>query len=573
VSALARFDAGGDGTESNVSTLILTALEKGRGAFQEDDVALLIAALRGRVHHAEIAVAACRAFSSVACDQQMEPRPQVQGALVQEGGLTLILEAMVVHAGDSNVQEHGCWTLCTLARKHQANAQLMVQGLDHAVPQAIKYAMDGNNHNVSLQEKACAALRSLCDGVEGNCDVLVEEGLVATLRDVMLAQEEAGAVQRQACGAFTVLASVAEGRGALVRHGCAALLREAARNHLDSTGVVEQVVGAMTNLAIDEQGQEAVAEAQCLDQTREIMFAHKYHPRLQESCCQFLEYMAALPKNQTLIVASGCMELILEAQRNFSSVSSLQEHAIRALAAIVNSHAENKMHAQKLDIFGSLRTVLQNHRNHGGVNESVLIFVLHFMLDKMLVRGSSFKSVVANEGFVTLVCDSMANCASAASVQGWACRVLHHLSNRSSEHKATIVAAGAIALVCGAMQRHATDVEILAQAVAVLLSLSVESAVQPVLVQNGCVGMIRNAMRQHAGHVKLQEDCIWTLLNIAWSDEKCQEAVRAAGVVPFILEARIRHKSSAVLEKKAKELLEKIDPDGALASGGNRVSR
>merc|ERR1712196_70786 len=94
---------------------------------------------------------------------------------------------------------------------------------------------------------------------------------------------------------------------------------------------------------------------------------------------------------------------------------------------------------------------------------------------------------------------------------------------------------------------------------------------QQVLIQSGGVALLRNAMKLHTGSVKLQEDCIWALLNLTWGDDACRDAVRAEGVVPFIVEARIRHKGSTNLEAKSKELLSQIDPEGDLASRGARM--
>jgi len=111
----------------------------------------------------------------------MNPKPATQSTIVQEGGLTKILEAMVVNASDPEVQAHGCWALCALARRHPSNAKIMVQGLDHAVPQAIKYAIDSNPEHAGLQEKACAALRCLADTSESNAIVLLQEGSVGSL--------------------------------------------------------------------------------------------------------------------------------------------------------------------------------------------------------------------------------------------------------------------------------------------------------------------------------------------------------------------------------------------------------
>jgi len=573
VAGLARFDAGGEGKEPTVSDMAFEALEKGHGALQEDDVSLICAALDARIQHTGIVGAACRAFSALACDQKMAPNPRAQATIVQEGGLTKVLEAMVVHAADSSVQEHGSWALCTIARRHLTNSKLMVQGLDHAVPQAVKYAMDSNLESLQLQEKACAALRALCDGGEGNQVVLLEEGLITTLCHVMRTQADSAAVQRQACSCVVALAEDKQAREAMWQKdspgNLVGLVRLAMRNHIDSTGVVEQAVAALAGIALDEGGRVAIAEEGCIDQTREVMVAHKYHPGLQQICVQLLANIAISPANQPLIVEASCLELVLEAQKNFTSAGGLQEQVILALGAFVNGSAESKQHAINVGAFMSLRNGLQHHRLDPAVNEAVCRFMVYFIVDKMLVRATQFKAVLVNEGFIRDLCDIMTNCPTSAGVQEWACRVIHNVAARSSEHKAALVASGTISLVCAAVQHHPQNTEVLTQAFAVLLSLSVERAVAPILMRNGCIALLREAMRMHTAHVKIQQDCIWTLLNVVWSDEECQESVRQHGIVPFILEARIRYGPvSATLDSKAAELLKRIDPDGTLASGG-----
>jgi len=475
-----------------------------------------------------------------------------------------------VNSSDSSVQEHGCWALCALSRHHAANAKLMMQGLDRAVPQAIKFAMDGHLSNVPLQEKGCAALRALCDGDLENVDILLQEGLLTSLHSVMVAQPAAAAVQRQWCGTVSTIAASPEVREALCEQGFVELVHGALHNHIDSTGVVEQALAALTNIALDPKGRVLIADQGCIDETREVMFKHKYHPGLQTNCCDLLASLAVSPENQGRIVADGGMDLILEAMRNFSGAPVLQRHATIALAALVNNHVENKMYSTTQGVFAMLRTACTNHKGDATVAEAVCRFVLYFMIDKMLVRGTTFKALIVNEGFVEQICECMKNCVSTAPVQIWACRAMHQLASRSSEHKSTLATSGVISLLCSAMGHHPTDSEVLTQVVAVMLSLSVERALQPVLVKQGAVPLLRDAMRVHAQHVKLQEDCIWTLLNIAWTDIACRTAVREAGVIPFIVEARIRHKSSGstVLDAKARDLLDKIDSGGQGAAVG-----
>ena len=78
-----------------------------------------------------------------------------------------------------------------------------------------------------------------------------------------------------------------------------------------------------------------------------------------------------------------------------------------ALAALVSNHADNKMHATTLSVFQQMRGVLANHEREPGVNEAVARFLLYFMVDRLLVRGTTFKAVVVNEGFAVHLVEMM----------------------------------------------------------------------------------------------------------------------------------------------------------------------
>ena len=96
------------------------------------------------------------------------------------------------------------------------------------------------------------------------------------------------------------------------------MVNQALRAHIDSTGVVEQALAALSNLCLDVEARLVVVKEGCLPQLREVIMKHKYHPGLQQACCDLIANLAASPENQASLVTEGCMEFILEAQRNFS---------------------------------------------------------------------------------------------------------------------------------------------------------------------------------------------------------------------------------------------------------------
>ena len=98
-------------------------------------------------------------------------------------------------------------------------------------------------------------------------------------------------------------------------------------------GVVEQALAALSNLCLDVEARLVVVKEGCLAQLREVIMKHKYHPGLQQACCDLIANLAASPENQASLVTEGCMEFILEAQRNFSGDPGIQfgPHPVRVM--------------------------------------------------------------------------------------------------------------------------------------------------------------------------------------------------------------------------------------------------
>jgi len=250
--------------------------------------------------------------------------------------------------------------------------------------------------------------------------------------------------------------------------------------------------------------------------------------------------------------------------KNMSGDANLLRHALLSLVALVTNSSDNKMHATQHGVFLHLRVIQANHKKEPLVIEALCRFLLYFITDKMLVRGTTFKAVVVNEGFAVHLIEMIRDNVQSADVVSWGCRALQHLQSKSSEHKSMLVSGGIIEVLVACMHYHPTHEDALTQATGVILGLSAERALQPLLVRNGCVTLLRDALRGHTSNLKLQEHCIWSMLNICWNDEKCRDAVRKAAVTPYVVEARIRHKNSgsAVIDHKARDLLDKIDPAG-----------
>ena len=121
-----------------------------------------------------MAAAGLRALSSLACNEQMAPSSLHQSVVIGERGLDCILQMMQLHEKNQPVQEHGCWTIATLARK---NSSLTLQAGDR-VWGRLRTAMHTFHASAPLQEKALMAISFLAKASHTNSELLAAEGAI-----------------------------------------------------------------------------------------------------------------------------------------------------------------------------------------------------------------------------------------------------------------------------------------------------------------------------------------------------------------------------------------------------------
>jgi len=77
----------------------------------------------------------------------------------------------------------------------------------------------------------------------------------------------------------------------------------------------------------------------------------------------------------------------------------------------------------------------------------------------------------------------------------------------------------------------------------VLCNLAMDDAISMVIADAGAIGMVVAAMTAHVGHAKLQEQAVWTLMNICGTDArapnfwKLQKRIQDEGGVGVVVDA------------------------------------
>lgn len=188
------------------------------------------------------------------------------------------------------------------------------------------------------------------------------------------------------------------------------------------------------------------------------------------------------------------------------------------------------------------------------------------------MRSSTLKQLVVNAGFLSRVRDSIEANQSYPEAHVTSFQVLTMLANRNQQIKIQLVdELGIVALANNSLTRHRDHIGVVQAGLQLMVSISYEPELQPVCVSGGLIPTIVTAMRLHQNQPSIQLDAIWIALNLCWSTVENRELVKAEGLLPFVIEARMRHSRTPHLEDKATQLLERVDPNLLHSSTGRVV--
>jgi len=177
------------------------------------------------------------ALSEMACDEAMTPNEMVQNEMGGHGALTYVLEGMRTFPGTSNLVAAGCWALCNICWRHEAN---LTQATKLGAIQTIVQVLEGHRERAQVQQRGCGAIFSLTWTDEAAQNQASEAGAVVAVTEAMTAHTSVAGVQEYGAMALMALTAAHEGNQAEVaKSGALKQVMKTMRAHRGDRSVLD----------------------------------------------------------------------------------------------------------------------------------------------------------------------------------------------------------------------------------------------------------------------------------------------------------------------------------------------
>ena len=286
----------------------------------------------------------CKALCKLA--QDADKRTVIAAA----GGTSVVLAAMMAHAGHANVQEQGCWALAHFAcGNHDIKTAIVVAG---GIP-VVLVAMTAHTWHAGVQEVGCRALSNLT--VSDTATAIAAAGSIRVVLSAMRAHTGVSSwfwqrggiftgharVQEQGCAALTNLSVIADNRTAIAAAGGIPVVLAAMKAYSGDVSVQDYGCGALATLAVNVDNNTAIAAAGGISVVLAAMKEHIGHADVQTYGCWALANLAANTNNKTAVAASGGVSVVLASMKAHMGHKDLQAHGCKALVNLA-SNADNR---------------------------------------------------------------------------------------------------------------------------------------------------------------------------------------------------------------------------------------
>ncbi|KAL3915436.1 MAG: hypothetical protein SGILL_005656 [Bacillariaceae sp.] len=358
-----------------------------------------------------------------------------------------IVEAMVVHDTNYQVQRWGCHTIWTMSGNAKIQAAFVqAGGLDVVLGAVERFSGD-----IDLIESALSALSNMA-AAKANLVPFIEKGAVEKVVKAMTSNSDNTRIQIKGCGVINNLSMHKSSfKEQILQSGAGEAAVVAMVMHQPEILLQEKALRALRNLCIHcDVNKVEAAGLGASDAAITAMQVHRDEPSVQEEGALLIAVLTGVDENKFSIGDCGGVEVTLRAMIVHSDSIGVVEQSLKALL--------------------SLSFDLEN-------------------TNKMIEIGGIDTVVTAMHGHT----DS-------ATVQNVGCAILANFAETSGRAKMLIVDQEALDAIVMAMVLHADNAEVQASACLAVFGLSIEENFKPLLAAN-VVELTRTAMNN------FPEDC------------------------------------------------------------------
>jgi predicted regulator of Ras-like GTPase activity (Roadblock/LC7/MglB family) len=337
--------------------------------------------------------------------------------LIQFGVIVVVIDCMVEHEGNEQIQEKGAAILAILASTENLQVNLSIaetDGIDMIVS-----ALAGFTENLAIQTDACRALSHLSIDHESRMLISSQGGLILLVNAMNKFKDDVDLLEA-ACSALLNLSSDAEEQ-VLAGSSVIETVISTMRHQLNSPRLQEKSLGVLQNIAMrSKDAKKAIADAGGVGAVTFAIKEFMGSPTVLERAFTTTWSLAVLEENQQLVANEGGIGLVINGMMANITYEKVQKQACGCLCTLA-SNSRNK-------------TLI---RDLGGVDAIVYSMWAHYDSDALLVEAFKALSslavnvqtnevMLASEGEISTIMSAMRRFPNSERLQEHACVALRN---------------------------------------------------------------------------------------------------------------------------------------------------
>lgn len=337
--------------------------------------------------------------------------------LIQFGVIVVVIDCMVEHEIEEQIQQKGCTILALLASTENLQVNLSIaetDGIDMIVS-----ALAGFADNLTIQTDACRALSHLSIDHESRMLISSQGGLILLVNAMGRHRNDADLLEA-ACSALLNLSSDAEEQ-VLASSNVVDTVIETMRQQIMSPKLQEKSLGVLQNVSMrSRDAKRAIADAGGITAVALSIKEFMGSPAVLERAFTTLWSLAVLDDNQVLIANEGGIGLVVNGMMANITYEKVQKQACGCLCTL-SSNSRNKTLIRDLGGVDSIVYAMWAHYN----SDALLIEACR-ALSSLAVNVQTNEVMIATDGEIGAIMSAMKRFPQSERLQEHACVALRN---------------------------------------------------------------------------------------------------------------------------------------------------
>lgn len=337
--------------------------------------------------------------------------------LIQCGVIVVVIDSMVEHEGNEEIQQKGCAILALLASTENLQVNLSIAETDGI--DLIVSALAGFSENTQIQTDACRALSHLSIDYESRMLISSQGGLILLVNAMNKYRDETDLLEA-ACSALLNLSSDAEEQAVVGSNVIETVITTMTQQVL-SPRLQEKSLGVLQNISMrSKDAKRAIADAGGIEAITFTIREFMGSPAVMERAFTTMWSLAVLEENQARIADLQGISLVVNGMMANITYEKVQKQACGCLCTL-STDSRNKTLIRDLGGVDSIVYAMWAHYNSDG-----LLIEACRALSSLAVNVQTNEVMIATDGEISAIMAAMRRFPASERLQEHACVALRN---------------------------------------------------------------------------------------------------------------------------------------------------